>query len=75
VISVAQQHMEAEYYAKRAEAPPWIIEACAEHLADLLRYHDHGHGEITLRPLWARKGAQHGTTQEDRAHAREKGAA
>jgi hypothetical protein len=61
--------MDAEHYAKRSEAPPWIIEASARHLADLLRYHDHGHGEITLRPLWARTGAQHGTTKKERTDA------
>ena len=67
------QHLEADLYARRAEAPPWFVAACERHLGDLLAHHERGHGEITLRPLWARKGAKHGTTEENRAITREKG--
>jgi hypothetical protein len=66
---------EADYYATKGQVPPWIVEACDQHLGDLLRYHERGHGEMHMRPLWARKGVKHGTTEEDGAYAREKGAA
>jgi hypothetical protein len=65
------QHMEAESYARRNEAPPWFVDACHRHLGDLLAHHEIGHGEMILRPLWALKGPQHGTTKERGAYARQ----
>ena len=64
-MNVAGRQFEAEHYLTRGEVPPWVVEACDLHLGDLRRHHEDGHGEIHMRPPWARTGVKHGTTEED----------